>query len=98
MAPNSFKQGLILDFLTTAKRLCSSTLYFDQEVSKLKNMLYRNGYPDFYFITILSAFQSKSDLISIDTYLNFVLLKIPFVGNSSFNFSNRMCQTLAKNV
>ena len=36
MAPNSFKRGLILGFLTTAKRLCSSTLYFDQEVSKLR--------------------------------------------------------------
>ena len=96
MAPNSFKRGLILGFLTTAKRLCSSTLYFDQEVSKLKHMLYLNGYPNFYFNKILSEFKTKNDLINRDESDSFVILKIPFVGNSSFDFSKRMRQTLAK--
>ena len=97
IAPQSFKRGLILGFLTTAKRICSSNFYFDQEVGKLRHMLNLNGYPSFYFNKILSEFQNNNNNAALrDTDDDFVILKVPFVGTPSFEFSKRMRQTLSK--
>ena len=96
VAPNSFKRGLILGLLTTAKRLSSSSEFFYEEVCKLREIFCSNNYPISYFNNVLSDFDKKDSNNIKDPQDEFVILKIPFVGSPSFDFAKKMRQTLAK--
>ena len=95
-APNSYKRGLILCLLTTAKRLSSSNAYFYTEVCKLRDMFSANSYPVSFFNKILNEFLNNESSTVNESSEDYVILKIPFVGNSSFEFSKKLRQTLAK--
>ena len=45
LAPMSWKFGLAKCFTDRAKKICSSTHYFRQEISYLGKLLVNNGYP-----------------------------------------------------
>ena len=94
VAPDSFKRGLILGLLTTAQRLSSSSSYFYQEVCKLRDIFVDNSYPISYFNKTLSEFENNEKPLSKKDSEDFVILKIPFVGSPSFEFSKKMRQTL----
>ena len=96
VAPQSYKRGLILCLLTTAKRLSSSSSYFYKEVCKLREMFSANNYPISFFNKILYEFENNSNLNDKESSENFVILKIPFVGSPSFEFSKKIRQTLTK--
>ena len=59
-------------------------------------MFSANNYPISFFNKILYEFENNSNLNDKESSENFVILKIPFVGSPSFEFSKKIRQTLTK--
>ena len=57
--PNQWKSGLIYCLLNRAYSICSSIVYFEQEVQLLKKMFSANGYPASFFDNALTHFLSR---------------------------------------
>ena len=92
LCPDKWKKGLILCLLNIAKRLCSSDILFNNEVDKLRKMFKLNSYPISYFNKILDGFLNSSVTLNNDSNedVNFVLIKIPFIGEQSYTLSKRL--------
>ena len=96
ICPVSWKRGLIFGALNRAKMICSTQELFLKEVSKLRDIFFRNGYSNIFFTKVLDSFnqkysgsdnQSTSDKRVIDFNL---ILKVPFVGSPSYEFKNKI--------
>ena len=91
MAPNKWKCGLILCLLNTAKRVCSSEQFFNDEVSKLRKFFTQNAYPKFFFDKALQIFLNKQQ--AFQENINEkpeVIISIPFIGEASIKFSKQI--------
>jgi len=96
MAPIKWKVGLMYCLINRAWSICSTRQYFDFELDSLRKMFSGNGYPSSLFNKTVDRFLSNrnpNDMSSddndddTDTKL---LLKVPFVGNSSVNFGKKI--------
>ena len=94
IVPTSWKKGLIITMLHRAKKVCSSLDLFNIEVENLREIFYKNGYPNNFFNNVLDKFMNRSILDessdSSDTQRQCVLLKLPFVGEASYDLSKRL--------
>ena len=94
MCPDKWKRGLILCMLNIGKRICSTEILFNEEVNKLRKMFQLNGYPVYYFNKVLNQFlnpvlnNSNSDNSDDDS--NFVLIRIPYIGDHSYTLSKKL--------
>ena len=90
--PDKWKKGLIICLLNIAKRLCSSEILFNNEVDKLRKMFKLNSYPISYFNKVLDSFRNPSVTQNNDNDedANYVLIKIPFIGEQSYTLSKRI--------
>ena len=93
ICPDSWKRGLILCLLNIAKNVCSSEDLFNLEVDKLRQMFKLNGYPLYYFNKVLDKFLNPSttnDNVDSNDDVDFVVIKIPFIGDHSYNLSKKL--------
>ena len=98
MAPNKWKHGLILCLLNTAKTVCSSKKFFNDEVSKLRGFFIENAYPISFFEKALKTFLNKQQQGSIKNTDEKpdVIISIPFIGEASIKFGKQIV-SLIKN-
>ena len=70
VCPLKWKSGLITCLLNRAETICSTESLFRSEVTKLKEMFFKNGYPAWFFNKILNSFynfsQQENDQTSED--------------------------------
>ena len=59
MAPTKWKTALAKWFIHRAERLCSNKMLFEKEVSHLKDIFRKNGYPDCFFEKVLHEHLAK---------------------------------------
>ena len=98
MAPNKWKCGLILCLLNTAKRVCSSEQFFNDEVSKLRKFFTQNAYPTSFFDKALQIFHNKQQAFQENTNEKpEVLISIPFIGEASIKFSKQIVSLIKSN-
>ena len=93
IVPVNWKKGLILCLLNIAKKICSTPSLFENEVNNLRKMFQNNGYPLFFFEKVLEKFlnkQTESVNVNSDENEEFCILKIPFVGEASHTFGNKL--------
>ena len=98
IVPGSWKSGLIMCLLHQARNICSNETYFSNEVSKLKDMFSRNGYPMSFFDKVYLKFRERyisnsalpADNDSENEEELTVNLTIPFVGEASNVFAKQM--------
>ena len=85
-------KGLNICLLNIAKRLCSSNFLFNYEVDTLQKMFKLNSYPISYFNKVLDSFLNPSVTQNNDNDedVNYVLIKIPFIGEQSYTLSKRI--------
>ena len=85
IVPYKWKFGLIHCLIHRAYKICSSSLYFDAELSKLRSMFASYGYPRAFFDRVLTKFRETMEITSVDrvkevkTYV--YTIKIPFIGS-----------------
>ena len=82
VCPLKWKSGLITCLLNRAKTICSTESLFRSEVTKLKEMFFKNGYSAWFYNKTLNTFynsgQHENDQISEDENDNQKLyLEIP---------------------
>ena len=95
VVPRKWKFGLILCLLNTAKTVCSTERYFNDEVSKLRTMFLANNYPKSFFDQALQKFLHKQnapilDSSSTSTEKSGITFSTPFVGEASQKFSKEV--------
>ena len=95
LVPQKWKFGLILCLLHTAKTVCSSQKYFNDEVSKLREMFTLNNYPKTFFDQAFKKFLDKQNATNLDSTLSSnetsgITLSIPFIGEASYKFSKQV--------
>ena len=91
LVPTSWKRGLILCLLNTAKKLCSSPNLFNKEVDKLRCMFSDNGYPVGFFNSVLHKFTAVHENVTTDeSDEDTVILKVPYLGEISYEFSKKL--------
>ena len=96
MAPMKWKTGLIYCLINRAWSICSSTHYFELEIDSLRKMFSKNGYPSTVFNKMVDRFLSnrnrpqESSEESDNENDPKLFLKVPFIGNSSVNFSRKI--------
>ena len=101
--PDSWKVGLIRCLLHRAKRVCSTTEYFEKEVNNLKSMFHANGYPKLYFdkeydkfITALQPGSNVEILPEVEADANpdvearKYIFGIPYVGTASKDYKKKI--------
>ena len=105
LATIAWKRGIIFCFLNRAAKLCSNLTLFEKEVNRLKTLFYKNGYPTFFFNSVLQSFNYRNCNISINNVsyrndsksdFNKPFLKIPYFGTVSTKFSRNMSNLLKK--
>ena len=95
LVPRKWKFGLILCLLNTAKTICSTENYFNDEVSKLRKMFSANNYPMAFFDQALEKFLKKQNSPILDSSTSSsepsgITFSIPFVGEASHKFSKQV--------
>ena len=96
MAPTKWKIGLIYCLINRAWSICSTRHYFDLELDSLRKMFSSNGYPSSLFNKTVDRFLSNRNPTDTSSEENDdendakLLLKVPFVGNSSVNFGKKI--------
>ena len=95
VVPRKWKFGLILCLLNTAKTVCSTESYFNQEVAKLRNMFSANNYPRSFFDQALQKFLHKQNTPILDSSTTSseksgITFSLPFVGEASQKFSKQV--------
>ena len=93
ICPDKWKRGLIFCLLNIAKRICSNDILFNQEVDKLRHMFKMNGYPLYYFNRVLERFLNPPSINNdnnSDEDVPCVLIKIPYIGDQSYNLSKKL--------
>ena len=67
---------------------------FNLEVDKLRQMFKLNGYPLYYFNKVLDKFLNSSnndnEYLDSNDDVEFVVIKIPFIGDHSYSLSNKL--------
>ena len=59
VAPKQWKIGLIKFFLSRAYRVCSSPKLLQEEVDKLRNIFFKNGYPNTFFDEVADDYSKR---------------------------------------
>ena len=96
VVPDIWKTGLIMCLLNQAKIISSSDTYFKNEVSKLKEMFFLNGYPRSFFDRAFLKFLDKQSSDCTPTVeedlevIKKVNLTIPYIGEPSKKFAKQM--------
>ena len=95
LVPQKWKFGLILCLLHTAKRVCSSERYFNDEVSMLRKMFTWNNYPKTFFDQAFKKFLDKQNSTNLDNSTSSnersgITFAIPFIGEASYKFSKQV--------
>ena len=83
---------MILCLLNIAKHICSNDELFKLEIKKLRDMFKLNGYPDYYYNKILNKFLNPTINDNLNTSVedNFIIIKIPFIGDYSYQLSKKL--------
>ena len=83
---------MILCLLNIAKHICSNDELFKLEINKLRDMFKLNGYPDYYYNKILNKFLNPTINDNLNTSVedNFIIIKIPFIGDYSYQLSKKL--------
>ena len=91
MVPKKWKIGLILCLLNRAWCICSTSELFTTETAKLRKMFFDNNYPIRLFNQILEKFMANRNVVTekIDEVSFRFILKIPYVGQPSFQFQKK---------
>ena len=103
VCPLSWKRGILFGALNRAKIICSSKEAFLNEVKKLRDIFYRNGYSDTFFNKIYQSFEEKpvnvqvSNDIDVKDKFRYVL-KIPYIGALSHVFKNEVVKLFHDNL
>ena len=96
IAPLKWKRALISCLLHRALVICSSEIFFQREVAKLRSIFIDNNYPLRFFNSVLSRFmESRSQESSEqpdekDDAETTVYLRIPSIGAPSLEFGKRL--------
>ena len=96
MAPIKWKIGLMYCLINRAWSICSTRQYFDAEMVSLMKMFSSNGYPSTLFKKTVDRFLSNRNSNDMSSDNNNddnetkLILKVPFVGNSSVNFGKKI--------
>jgi hypothetical protein len=92
MVPKKWKIGLIICLLNRAWCICSTSELFTTETAKLRKMFFDNNYPIRLFNQILEKFMANRNVVTEKSdEMNFrFILKIPYVGQPSFQFQKKM--------
>ena len=92
ICPETWKRGSILCLLNIAKQICSNDELFKLETDKLRDMFKLNGYPIYYFNKILNKFLNPTinDNLNASVEDNFIIIKIPFIGDYSYQLSKKL--------
>ena len=91
LCPNNWKSGLIMCLLHRAKKICSSTELYVQELKRLRHIFRNNGYPDWFINNTIKKFEKRQNN-SPDKYEPDFLftIGIPFFGKASRVFAKRL--------
>ena len=104
LVPPQFKKGLIFTLLHRLFTLCSSWVTFDIELSRLKSILIRNGYPVFFIDKCVSIFLEKIHLQQPNNNNNNqddrteLYITLPFLGKFSLQIRKQIVTLLKKNI
>lgn len=94
ICPWVWKIGLINCFLNRAFVVCSNWSLFHTEVSKLKEILYHNGYPSRILEECVYKFLNKKLSSEVDNQDkdddSKYMITIPFIGHPSLNFKRSL--------
>ena len=96
VCPRGWKKGLIFGALSRAKVICSSRELFLQEIDKLRNIFWKNGYSAVFFNKVFESFEQRQNRADIDgdTDRDSIdmkyIVKIPYIGSLSHEFKNKI--------
>ena len=97
VAPSSWKNGLIKCFLHRADVVCSDEQSLNEEHDKLKDIFYRNGYPDKLFESIRQQHNEKKTSghgkLSCEAKKleeDKIVFRVPYLGRISASFAKRL--------
>ena len=62
VAPKQWKVGLIKFFLSRAYRVCSDSKLLQEEVNELRNIFFKNGYPNAFFDNVADNYLKQKEL------------------------------------
>ena len=100
LIPSTYKFGLVLTLLHRIYSICSDYKYFDTELSHLKLILQKNGYPlkviDRAVTKFLDKMFSKKNTNSDENERTHVRLVLPFLGKHSLELKKRLCHSISK--
>ena len=93
--PLRWKTALVSCFLHRATVVCSDQTALDDEIDRLRQIFFRNGYPKPFFDKTKDKFfqdRSSTDRNIDDKNMRQFSLKVPYVGKPSILFAKRMRQ------
>ena len=95
LCPLKWKSGLILCLLNCAKAICSSKFLFQNDVIKLRQRFFSNGYPIWFFNKFWQRFLTVDNDLSDRERSEInpvVYLNVPYIGKESRRFVGRLAK------
>ena len=99
--PKTYKLGLVYTLIFRCFNLCSSYENFHKEISELKEIFKKNGYPsdfiDFCIKKFLNKLYTKKQ-VYLTAEKKKLLIVLPFLGSLSFKIRKRLSSCLKKHL
>ena len=92
--PLQFKRNLVETLVYRAYQICSSYLSFHKEISFIRKLLFKNGFPwnftDVYVGKVLNKIYNSEKLKSQTAKKKELHFSIPYLGSQSFHLRKRL--------
>jgi hypothetical protein len=100
--PTVYKDSLVSTLLYRAYRICTNWEQIHVEITRIKQLMCRNVYPEQYIDKLVSAFLNRMCNPSKDSQCsegrNPVLIVLPYLGNYTKRLEKSIKQTLRQNM
>ena len=94
VCPISWKKSLIFGALNRAMVICSNRALFLEEVEKLREIFWKNGYSNSFFNKIYDNFMHKQarerEVVNEEKEVRRYFIRIPYVGTISHDFKQKL--------